>query len=64
MDKMTKKFNELTEELKSMFTVSQAMAKNSFDSTLQFPVEGETVNPDPLPNHKYPKPKLNIGDRE
>lgn len=35
MDEMTKKFNELTEELKSMFVVSQAMAKNSFDSTLE-----------------------------
>lgn len=50
-----KKFNGLIEEIKSMFTVSQAMAKNSFDSTLQIPVEGETDNPDPLPNHEYPQ---------
>ena len=55
MDEMTKKFNELVEEIKSMFTVSQAMAKNSFDSTLQIPVEGETDNPDPLPGHEYPQ---------
>ena len=48
MDEMTKKFNELVEEIKSMFTVSQAMAKNSFDSTT-FPIEGETYNPDPPP---------------
>jgi len=58
MDEMTKKFNELTEELKSMFAVSQAMAKNSFDSTLKQsdcrpPVEGETDNPDPQPKTQY-----------
>lgn len=56
MDEMTKKFNELTEELKSMFMVSQAMAKNSFDSTC-LPVEGETDNPDPPPTKPYPKIK-------
>ena len=44
----TKKFNGLIEEIKSMFTVSQAMAKNSFDSTT-FPIEGETYNPNPPP---------------
>lgn len=35
MDKATKKFNELMEEIKSMFVVSQAMAKNSFNSTIE-----------------------------
>ena len=51
----TEKFNRIIEEAKSMFVVSQAMAKNSFDSTLQIPVEGETDNPDPLPDHEYPQ---------
>ena len=62
MDEMTKKFNKLTEELKSMFTVSQAMAKNSFDTTLKQPVEGETGNPDPIPDHEYPKQQPTAGD--
>ena len=55
MDEMTKKFNESLEELKSMFTVSQAMAKNSFDTTLsdcRSPVEGKTDNPDPSPKER------------
>ena len=51
----TEKFNRIIEEAKSMFVISQAMAKNSFDSTLQIPVEGETDNPDPLPDHEYPQ---------
>ena len=55
MDKMAEKFNRLTEELKSMFVVSQAMAKNNFESTLQQPVEGKTYNPDPPPTTPYPE---------
>ena len=51
----TEKFNRIIEEAKSMFVISQAMAKNSFDSTLQIPVEGETDNPNPLPDHEYPQ---------
>lgn len=56
-DEMTKKFNTKIEEIKSMFVVAQAMAKNSFDSTLQSmpPVEGETYNPDPPPVAKAHK---------
>jgi len=53
-DGMTDKFNKLTEELKSMFTVSQAMARNSFDSTTQ-PIKDKTDNPNPPPDHKYPE---------
>ncbi len=51
---MTKKFNEKIEELKSMFTVSQAMARNNFDSVGQ-PIEGKTDNPDPPPKTTYPE---------
>lgn len=35
MDEMTKKFNYLIEKIKSMFVVSQAMAKNNFNSKPQ-----------------------------
>jgi len=49
---MTEEFNRLIEELKLMFVVSQAMAKNNFDST--YPVEGKTDNPDPPPTKPYP----------
>ncbi len=43
MDAMTKKFIEKTEELKSMFAVSQAMAKNNFDTTLET-VQTKTID--------------------
>ncbi len=54
--KMTKRFNALIEELKQIFTVSQAIARNSFDSTTQ-PIKSEPDNPDPPPDHKYPAPE-------
>ncbi len=53
---MTKKFNEIIEEAKSMFAVSQAIALNNFNSTT-FPIEGETRNPDPPPR-EFTKEKI------
>jgi len=35
MDEMTEKFNKLLDELKALFTVSQAMAINSFLNTVK-----------------------------
>ena len=54
MDNMTEKFNALIEELKSMFIVSQAMARDSFDATISYPIEGQTDNPDAPPAEANP----------